>query len=150
MADDDPYRQPYAGSCTANSRGHTDPTNEENLFSDALGVAVIGPVPPNKRLVVESVSVDLTTLVDPHGGYVFLLNMQLTSGAFTIFMDPPLVGRDWYYRYQASTGTTGGRRAATYAIRFCVEPGDSIHFTFATLGGDGTGSCYVSGYYLDT
>ena len=123
MANDDPGRQPFVGSCTANS------TAVDSGFGQ------IGPVPAKKRLVVESVSAELVTSTSGA-----LYTMQL-NGPFTLFMIPALI----------TDGVFGLRRYyATHAIRFYVESGDSIQFQVATTGDAGQGTCYVSGYLLDT
>ncbi|MFZ0579979.1 MAG: hypothetical protein WA690_16540 [Candidatus Acidiferrales bacterium] len=123
MAHDDPGRQPFAGNCTANS------TAVDSGFGE------IGPVPAKKRLVVESVSAQLVTSTSGA-----LYTMQL-NGPFTLFMIPALI----------TDGAFSLRRYyATHAIRFYVESGDSIQFQVATTGDAGQGSCYVSGYFLDT
>jgi hypothetical protein len=123
MAKDDPGRQPFAGSCTANS------TAVDSGFGE------IGPVPAKKRLAVESVSAELVTSTSGS-----LYTMQI-NGAFTLFMIPALI----------SDGAFNLRRYyATHAIRFYVEAGNSIQFQVATTGDAGQATCYVSGYFLDT
>ena len=123
MANDDPGRKPFVGSCTANS------TAVDSGFGQ------IGPVPAKKRLVVESISAELVTSTSGA-----LYTMQL-NGPFTLFMIPALI----------TDGVFGLRRYyATHAIRFYVESGDSIQFQVATTGDAGQGTCYVSGYFLDT
>jgi hypothetical protein len=123
MANDEPGRQPFAGSCTANSTAVNS------------GLGEIGPVPAKKRLVVESVSAELVTSTSGA-----LYTMQL-NGPFTLFMIPALItdGVDNLKRY-----------FATHAIRFYVESGQSIQFQVATSGDAGQGTCLVSGYFLDT
>jgi hypothetical protein len=123
MANDEPGRQPFAGSCTANSTAVNS------------GIGEIGPVPAKKRLVVESVSAELVTSTSGA-----LYTMQL-NGPFTLFMIPALItdGVDNLRRYYA-----------THAIRFYVESGVSIQFQVATSGDAGQGTCFVSGYFLDT
>jgi hypothetical protein len=123
MAYDEPGRQPFAGSCTANSTAVNS------------GIGEIGPVPAKKRLVVESVSAELVTSTSGA-----LYTMQL-NGPFTLFMIPALItdGVDNLKRY-----------FATHAIRFYVESGQSIQFQVATSGDAGQGTCFVSGYFLDT
>jgi hypothetical protein len=123
MASDEPGRQPFAGSCTANSTAVNS------------GLGEIGPVPAKKRLVVESVSAELVTSTSGA-----LYTMQL-NGPFTLFMIPALItdGVDNLKRY-----------FATHAIRFYVESGQSIQFQVATSGDAGQGTCFVSGYFLDT
>jgi hypothetical protein len=123
MANDEPGRQPFAGSCTANSTAVNS------------GLGEIGPVPAKKRLVVESVSAELVTSTSGA-----LYTMQL-NGPFTLFMIPALItdGVDNLKRY-----------FATHAIRFYVESGQSIQFQVATSGDAGQGTCFVSGYFLDT
>jgi hypothetical protein len=123
MASDEPGRQPFAGSCTANSTAVNS------------GLGEIGPVPAKKRLVVESVSAELVTSTSGA-----LYTMQL-NGPFTLFMIPALItdGVDNLKRY-----------FATHAIRFYVEAGQSIQFQVATSGDAGQGTCFVSGYFLDT
>jgi hypothetical protein len=123
VANDDPGRQPFAGSCTATS------TAVDSGFGE------IGPVPANKRLVVESVSAELVT--SSSGS---LYTMQL-NGAFTLFMIPALIS-DSVFNLK--------RYYATHAIRFYVEEGNSIQFQVATTGDAGQATCYVSGYFLDT
>jgi hypothetical protein len=122
MANDDPGRQPFAGSCTANSTAVDS------------GIAEIGPVPAKKRLVVEAVSAELVTSTSGA-----LYTMQL-NGPFCLFMIPALItdGVDNLKRY-----------FATHAIRFYVEPGESIQFQVATSGAAGRATCFVSGYFLD-
>jgi len=123
MAKDDPGRQPFAGSCTANSTAVNS------------GLGEIGPVPAKKRLVVESVSAELVTSTSGS-----LYTMQL-NGPFTLFMIPALI----------SDGAFNLKRYyATHAIRFYVDAGQSIQFQVATTGDAGAGNCYVSGYFLDT
>jgi hypothetical protein len=122
MAHDDPGRQPFAGSCTAASTAVNS------------GFGEIGPVPAKKRLVVESVSAELTT--SSSGS---LYTMQL-NGAFTLFMIPALISDNAFNLK---------RYYATHAIRFYVEEGDSIQFQVATTGDAGQAACYVSGYFLD-
>jgi hypothetical protein len=123
MASDEPGRQPFAGSCTANSTAVNS------------GLGEIGPVPAKKRLVVESVSAELVTSTSGA-----LYTMQL-NGPFTLFMIPALItdGVDNLKRY-----------FATHAVRFYVESGQSIQFQVATSGDAGQGTCFVSGYFLDT
>jgi hypothetical protein len=123
MANDEPGRQPFAGSCTANSTAVNS------------GLGEIGPVPAKKRLVVESVSAELVTSTSGA-----LYTMQL-NGPFTLFMIPALItdGVDNLKRY-----------FATHALRFYVESGQSIQFQVATSGDAGQGTCFVSGYFLDT
>jgi hypothetical protein len=122
MANDDPGRQPFAGSCTANSTAVNS------------GLGEIGPVPSKKRLVVESVSAELVTSASGS-----LYTMQL-NGPFTLFMIPALI----------TDGAFNLRRYyATHAIRFYVDPGESIQFQISTTGDAGEGVCYVSGYFLD-
>ncbi|MGB7752835.1 MAG: hypothetical protein WCF88_14885 [Candidatus Acidiferrales bacterium] len=123
MANDEPGGQPFAGSCTANSTAVNS------------GLGEIGPVPAKKRLVVESVSAELVTSTSGA-----LYTMQL-NGPFTLFMIPALItdGVDNLKRY-----------FATHAIRFYVESGQSIQFQVATSGDAGQGTCFVSGYFLDT
>jgi hypothetical protein len=123
MANDEPGRQPFAGNCTANSTAVNS------------GLGEIGPVPAKKRLVVESVSAELVTSTSGA-----LYTMQL-NGPFTLFMIPALItdGVDNLKRY-----------FATHAIRFYVESGQSIQFQVATSGDAGQGTCFVSGYFLDT
>ena len=123
MANDEPGRHPFAASCTANSTAVDS------------GLGEIGPVPAKKRLVVESVSAQLVTSTSGA-----LYTMQLNS-PFTLFMIPSLI----------TDGVFSLRRYyATHAIRFYVESGDSIQFQVATTGDAGQGTCYVSGYFLDT
>lgn len=123
MASDDPGRQPFTGSCTANSTA-----------ADS-GFAEIGPVPAKKRLVVESVSAQLVTSTSGA-----LYAMQL-NGPFTLFMIPALI----------TDGAFGFKRySATHAIRLYVDSGQSIQFQVATTGDAGEATCYVSGYFLDT
>jgi hypothetical protein len=122
MATDDPGRQPFAGSCTANSTA----TNS--------GLGEIGPVPAKKRLVVESVSAELTTSTSAS-----LYTMQL-NGPFTLFMIPSLI-TDGPFNLK--------RYYATHAIRFYVEAGNKIQFQVATTGAPGQAVCYLSGYFLD-
>jgi hypothetical protein len=123
MANDEPERQPFAGSCTANSTAVNS------------GIGEIGPVPAKKRLVVESVSAELVTSTSGA-----LYTMQL-NGPFTLFMIPALItdGVDNLRRYYT-----------THAIRFYVGSGGSIQFQVATSGDAGQGTCFVSGYFLDT
>jgi hypothetical protein len=123
MANDDPGRQPFAGYCNAN------PTAGNSDFGE------IGPVPPKKRLVVESVS---ALLVTSTSGSVYTLQL---NGPFTLYMIPTLIsdGPDNIRNY-----------AATHAIRFYVESGNSIQFQACTVGDAGQAVCYVSGYFLDT
>ena len=122
MANDDPGRQPFAGSCTANSTA-VDSGNGE-----------IGPVPAKKRLVVESVSAELVTSTSGA-----LYTMQL-NGPFCLFMIPALI-TDGVFNLK--------RYYATHAIRFYVESGESIQFQVATTGDAGQATCFVSGYFLD-
>ena len=122
MTKDDPGRQPFVGSCAA------------NCTAVSSGFAEIGPVPPKKRLVVESVSAELITSASGS-----LYDMRL-NGPFTLFMIPALIG----------DGASGFRRYfATHAIRFYVESGDSIQFQVGTYGDAGEAACYISGYFLD-
>jgi hypothetical protein len=123
MAKDDPGRQPFAGSCTANSTAVNS------------GLGEIGPVPAKKRLVVESVSAELVTSTSGS-----LYTMQL-NGPFTLFMIPALIS-DGVFNLK--------RYYATHAIRFYVDAGQSIQFQVATTGDAGEANCYVSGYFLDT
>jgi hypothetical protein len=123
MANDDPGRQPFAGSCTANSTAVDS------------GIGEIGPVPAKKRLVVESVSAELVTSTSGA-----LYTMQL-NGPFTLFMIPALI-TDGVFNLK--------RYYATHAIRFYVESGESIQFQVATTGDAGQATCFVSGYFLDT
>jgi hypothetical protein len=122
MANDDPGRQPFAGSCTANST------------AVVSGIGEIGPVPAKKRLVVESVSAELVTSTSGA-----LYTMQL-NGPFTLFMIPALI-TDGVFNLK--------RYYATHAIRFYVNPGESIQFQVATTGDAGQATCFVSGYFLD-
>jgi hypothetical protein len=123
MANDDPGRQPFRGNCSANSTAVNS------------GFGSIGPVPAQKRLVVESVSAELATSTSGS-----LYTMQL-NGPFTLFMIPAVI----------SDGPFSLRRYyATHAIRFYVEAGDTIQFQVATTGDAGQATCYVSGYFLDT
>ena len=122
MANDDPGRQPFAGSCTANSTAVDS------------GIGEIGPVPAKKRLVVESVSAELVTSTSGA-----LYTMQL-NGPFCLFMIPALI-TDGVFNLK--------RYYATHAIRFYVESGESIQFQVATTGDDGQATCFVSGYFLD-
>ncbi len=122
MANDDPGRQPFAGSCTANSTAVDS------------GIGEIGPVPAKKRLVVESVSAELVTSTSGA-----LYTMQL-NGPFTLFMIPALI-TDGVFNLK--------RYYATHAIRFYVNPGESIQFQVATTGDAGQATCFVSGYFLD-
>jgi hypothetical protein len=116
-------RQPFAATCTAKS------TAVDSGFCD------IGPVPPKKRLVVESVSAELVTSTSGS-----LYTMQ-TNGPFSLFMIPQLI----------TDGPFGLRRYyATHAIRFYVESGQVIQFQVATTGDAGEAVCSVSGYFLDT
>jgi hypothetical protein len=121
MSKDEPGRQPFAGTCSANSTA---------VIS---GLGEIGPVPKGKRLAVESVSAELVTSSSGE-----LYTMQL-NGVFTLFMLPALI----------STAFNLRRYYATHAVRFYVEPGDSIQFQVATTGDAGQAVCYVSGYYID-
>jgi hypothetical protein len=123
MANDDPGRQPFAGSCTANSTAVDS------------GIGEIGPVPAKKRLVVESVSAELVTSTSGA-----LYTMQL-NGPFTLFMIPALI-TDGVFNLK--------RYYATHAIRFYVESGESIQFQVATTGDAGQATSFVSGYFLDT
>jgi hypothetical protein len=123
MANDDPGRQPFAGYCNAN------PTAGNSDFGE------IGPVPPKKRLVVESVS---ALLVTSTSGSVYTLQL---NGPFTLYMIPALIS-DGPYNIR--------NYAATHAIRFYVESGNSIQFQACTVGDAGQAVCYVSGYFLDT
>lgn len=122
MANDDPGRQPFAGSCTANSTAVDS------------GIGEIGPVPAKKRLVVESVSAELVTSTSGA-----LYTMQL-NGPFTLFMIPAII-TDGVFNLK--------RYYATHAIRFYVNPGESIQFQVATTGDAGQATCFVSGYFLD-
>jgi hypothetical protein len=122
MANDDPGRQPFAGSCTANSTAVDS------------GIGEIGPVPAKKRLVVESVSAELVTSTSGA-----LYTMQL-NGPFCLFMIPALI-TDGVFNLK--------RYYATPAIRFYVESGESIQFQVATTGDAGQATCFVSGYFLD-
>jgi hypothetical protein len=122
MANDDPGRQPFAGSCTANSTAVDS------------GIGEIGPVPAKKRLVVESVSAELVTSTSGA-----LYTMQL-NGSFTLFMIPALI-TDGVFNLK--------RYYATHAIRFYVNPGESIQFQVATTGDAGQATWFVSGYFLD-
>jgi hypothetical protein len=122
VAKDDPGRQPFVGTCTANSTAVNS------------GLGEIGPVPRDKRLVVEAVSAELVT--STHGA---LYTMQL-NGPFTLFMTPAVI----------SDGPFQLRRYyATHSVRFYVEAGQSIQFQVATTGDAGQAVCYVSGYLLD-
>jgi hypothetical protein len=121
MSKDEPGRQPFVGTCSANSTA---------VIS---GLGEIGPVPKGKRLAVESVSAELVTSSSGE-----LYTMQL-NGVFTLFMLPALI----------STAFNLRRYYATHAVRFYVEPGDSIQFQVATTGDAGQAVCYVSGYYID-
>jgi hypothetical protein len=121
MSKDEPGRQPFAGSCSANS------TAVES------GLGEIGPVPHGKRLVVESVSAQLVTSSSGE-----LYTMQV-NGPFTLFMLPALI----------STAFNLRQYFATHAVRFYVEAGLSIQFQVATTGDAGEATCYISGYYLD-
>jgi hypothetical protein len=121
MGKDEPGRQPFAGSCSANSTAVNS------------GFGEIGPVPHGRRLVVESVSAQLVTSSSGE-----LYTMQL-NGPFTLFMLPILI----------STAFNLRRYFATHAIRFYVEAGESIQFQVATTGDAGEADCYISGYYLD-
>jgi hypothetical protein len=123
MANDDPGRQPFAGYCNAN------PTAGNSDFGE------IGPVPPKKRLVVESVS---ALLVTSTSGSVYTLQL---NGPFTLYMIPALISEGPYNLRSY---------AATHAIRFYVESGKSIQFQACTVGDAGQAVCYVSGYFLDT
>jgi hypothetical protein len=123
LAHDEPGRQPFAGTCTANS------TDVNSGFGE------IGPVPAKKRLVVESVSAELVTSTSGS-----LYTMQL-NGPFTLFMIPTLITGDVFNLR---------RYYATHAVRFYVEAGNSIQFQVATTGDAGSATCYVSGYFLDT
>jgi hypothetical protein len=122
MAKDDPGRQPFTGSCTANSTA----TNS--------GLGEIGPVPRKKRLVVEAVSAELVTSASGA-----LYTMQL-NGPFTLFMIPALIS-DQAFKLR--------RYFATHSIRFYVEAGQSIQFQVATTGDAGQATCFVSGYLLN-
>jgi hypothetical protein len=122
VANDDPGRQPFAGSCTANSTAVDS------------GIGEIGPVPAKKRLVVESVSAELITSTSGA-----LYTMQL-NGPFTLFLIPALI-TDGVFNLK--------RYYATHAVRFYVESGQSIQFQVATTGDAGQATCYVSGYFLD-
>jgi hypothetical protein len=122
LANDDPGRQPFAGSCTANSTAVDS------------GIGEIGPVQAKKRLVVESVSAELIT---SNSGALY--TMQL-NGPFTLFMIPALIP-DGVFNLK--------RYYATHAIRFYVESGQSIQFQVATTGDAGQATCFVSGYFLD-
>jgi hypothetical protein len=123
MSDDGPGRQPFAGQCTANpTAGNSD-------------IGEIGPVPPHKRLVVESVSCALTTSTS---GSVYTLSL---NGPFTLYMIPVLISDGPYNLRQYR---------ATHAVRFYVESGRSIQFQACTVGDGGQADCYVSGYFLDT
>ncbi len=123
MAKDDPGRKPFAGNCLANSTAVNS------------GFGAIGPVPPKKRLVVESVSAQLVTSTSGS-----LYTMQI-NGPFTLMMIPSLI----------TDGPFNLRRYyATHAIRFYVEAGQSMQFQVATVGDAGQASCSVSGYFLDT
>src|ERR1700722_7702559 len=114
MANDDPGRQPFAGSCTANSTAVDS------------GIGEIGPVPAKKRLVVEAVSAELVTST-----FGALYTMQL-NGPFTLFMTPAGI----------SDGPFQLRRYyATHSIRFYVEAGQSIQFQVATTGDAGQAVC---------
>ncbi|MBV9777134.1 MAG: hypothetical protein JO143_08805 [Acetobacteraceae bacterium] len=90
-------------------------------------------MPKGKRLAVESVSAELVTSSSGE-----LYTMQL-NGVFTLFMLPALI----------STAFNLRRYFATHAVRFYVEPGNSIQFQVATTGDAGQALCYVSGYYID-
>ena len=122
MANDDPGRQPFAGSCTANSTAVDS------------GIGEIGPVPAKKLLVVESVSAELVTSTSGA-----LYTMQL-NGPFCLFMIPALI-TDGVFNLK--------RYYATHAIRFYVESGESVQFQVATTGDAGQATCFVSGYFLD-
>jgi hypothetical protein len=122
MAKDDPGRQPFTGNCSANSTAVNS------------GLGTIGPVPPKKRLVVESVSAELVTSTSGA-----LYTMQI-NGPFELFMIPTLV-TDKAFNLK--------RYYATHSIRFYVEAGQSIQFQVATTGDAGQAVCYVSGYLLD-
>ena len=123
MAKDDPGRQPFVGTCTANST------------AVETGYGEIDPVPSKKRLVVESVSAAVTTST-PGSLYGIGLN-----GPFSLFMIPKLI----------SDGPFDLRvYYSTHAIRFYVESGGSIQFAVSTTGVGGEGTCYISGYFPDT
>jgi hypothetical protein len=122
MPNDEPGRQPFAGSCAANSTAVNS------------GLGSIGPVPAKKRLVVESVSAELVTSTSGS-----LYTMQI-NGPFTLFMIPTLIS-DGVFNLK--------RYYATHAIRFYIEPGGIIQFQVATTGDAGQAVCYVSGYFLD-
>jgi hypothetical protein len=122
MANDAPRRQPFVGSCTANSTAVDS------------GIGEIGPVPAKKRLAVESVSVELVTSTSGA-----LYSMQLNS-PFTLFMIPALI-TDGVFNLK--------RYYATHAIRFYVESGQLIQFQVATTCDAGHATCFVSGYFLD-
>jgi hypothetical protein len=122
MAKDDLGRQPFTGQCTAKSTA----TNS--------GLGEIGPVPARKRLVVESVSAELVTSTSGA-----LYTMQL-NGPFTLFLIPTLV-TDGPFKLR--------RYYATHAVRFYVEPGQSVQFQVATTGDAGEATCFLSGYLLD-
>ncbi len=122
MAADDAGRQPFSGSASA------------ECTDGSSGLALIGPVPAGKRLVVESVSAVATTSIP---GTLFTLQL---NGPFTLFMTPALV----------SDGPFGLRRYhAVHAVRFYVEPGQSIQLQVSTTGAGGSALCNVSGYLLD-
>jgi hypothetical protein len=122
MAKDDPGRQPFVGSFTANST------------SSDSGLANLGPISDKKRLVVESVSAQLVTSTSG-GLYTMQINMP-----FQLFLIPVVI----------TDGPFNLRRYyATHAVRFYVDPGESIQFQVATYGDAGQAGCCISGYFLD-
>ena len=122
MANDEPGRQPFAGMC----RVTCTPPNP--------GLGSIGQVPAHKRLVVESVSAELSTSTS---GAFYIMQF---NGPFTLFLTPTLV---------SSHAFNLNRYYATQSVRFYVEPGQSIEFQVATTGAPGEAVCYIGGYFLD-
>jgi hypothetical protein len=124
VANDFPGAQPFSGNCTASAT------------TTKHGSGEIGPVPPHKRLVVETVSAMLTT-----GAYGRVHGMSLCGPSFTLYLVPTLTNDGAYDLRQYY---------ATHAVRFYVESGDSLQFLVNTVGGGGEATCWISGYFLDT
>lgn len=123
MASDVAGAEPFSGNCAASAT------------TTSAGCGEIGPVPAHKRLVVETVCAMLTTA--PYGR---VYGMSLIVPSFTLYLVPTLVHDGAYDLRQYY---------ATHAVRFYVEPGDTIQFHVNTVGGGGEATCWVSGYFQD-
>ena len=122
MAADDPGRQPFAGTC------------EVAIHSGGPG-GTIGPVPANKRWVVETISVMATI---PPGGTIYM--MQFDTPGFSMWLAPT----------QVPDGLFGLRHyVANSALRFYVEPGNSVQFSAYVGEATAETLCFISGYLLD-